>query len=356
MKTVTGMGGMGGARELAEMLRQMGRGPDTVLAHITPEEAEMLMRMGGSGNMNPNTGLPEFQPEYGELLASERPMEYEGPDVPFDFGPAPAPAPSYAGPDVPFDFGGQAPAYDPNMDIGFGPGQFAPPVSRGDIGGMPQAQFERFTGEPEVSPFARAAGAVEGGMSDIRQTLSKYPNLSAVLATGAQSLPALLNARRMQRETERSAAELRALGAPLRQQGEALRQQALAGRLTPQQAAAQEAARARLRQGAATRGVTTGTQQAMIENQLASSRAAQSEVNLNNALKQLNLANAYDEAAIRAKLAGDREMADILSTVAGNIASGVASQAPRRQTAAAPTQRTSPMPEEPITRRPEVRS
>jgi len=62
MKTVTGMGGMGGARELAEMLRQMGRGSDTMLAHITPEEAEMLMQMGGSGEMNPNTGLPEFQP------------------------------------------------------------------------------------------------------------------------------------------------------------------------------------------------------------------------------------------------------------------------------------------------------
>lgn len=355
MKTVTGMGGMGGARELAEMLRQMGRGPDTVLAHITPEEAEMLMQMGGSGDMNPNTGLPEFQPEYGELLASERPMEYGGPDVPFDFGPAPAPAPSYAGPDVPFDFGRQAPAYDPNMDIGFGPGQFAPPVSRGDIGGMPQAQFERFMGEPEVSPFARAAGAVESRLEKVRNLAKTYPNLSAVLATGAQSLPALLNARRMQRETERSAAELRALGAPLRQQGEALRQQALAGRLTPQQAAAQEAARARLRQGAATRGVTTGTQQAMIENQLASSRAAQSEVNLNNAIKQLNLANAYDEAAIRAKLAGDRELADSLERVAANFSFTRAAQKPQNQPTATP-QRPSPVAEEPVTRRPEVRS
>jgi hypothetical protein len=366
MKTVTGMGGMGGARELAEMLRQMGRGPDTVLAHITPEEAEMLMQMGGSGNINPNTGLPEFQrePDYGELLASETygpAPSYEGPDVPF--ADLSFPAPDYGSQmraaDIAADTGyyGQQ-AYQmpqPEVDIGFGPGQFTPPVSRADIAGMPQAQVDQLVGEAP-SPFARAAGALEGGMSDIRQTLAKYPNLSAALATGASSLPALLNARKMQRESERSAAELRALGAPLRQQGEALRQQALAGRLTPQQAASQEAARARLRQGAATRGVTTGTQQAMIENQLASSRAAQSEVNLNNALKQLNLANAYDEAAIRAKLANDREVADILSTVAGNIASGLASQAPRRQTASAPTQRPSPMPEEPITRRPEVRS
>ena len=56
-------GGMNSAQELAEMLRQMGRGNDTVLAHITPQEAELLLRMGGSGTINPNTGLPEFQDE-----------------------------------------------------------------------------------------------------------------------------------------------------------------------------------------------------------------------------------------------------------------------------------------------------
>jgi hypothetical protein len=61
MKTLTGMGGLGNAQELAELLRQMGRGPDSMLAHITPEEAQMLLESGGSGRMNPMTGLPEFQ-------------------------------------------------------------------------------------------------------------------------------------------------------------------------------------------------------------------------------------------------------------------------------------------------------
>jgi hypothetical protein len=63
MRTLTGMGGLGNAQELAELLRQMGRGPDTMLAHITPEEAQMLLESGGSGKINPQTGLPEFQPE-----------------------------------------------------------------------------------------------------------------------------------------------------------------------------------------------------------------------------------------------------------------------------------------------------
>ena len=44
------------ARELASM----GRNGDTMLAHITPQEAMMLKRMGGSGSINPYTGLPEF--------------------------------------------------------------------------------------------------------------------------------------------------------------------------------------------------------------------------------------------------------------------------------------------------------
>jgi hypothetical protein len=41
-------------------LAKRGRNGDTMLAHINPEEAQMLKRMGGSGTINPNTGLPEF--------------------------------------------------------------------------------------------------------------------------------------------------------------------------------------------------------------------------------------------------------------------------------------------------------
>jgi len=357
MKTITGMGGMGGARELAEMLRQMGRGPDTVLAHITPEEAEMLMQMGGSGDINPNTGLPEFQrePDYGELLASESGydpnMQYEGPDVPFNFGAAP---PSYAGPDVPFDFGRQqAPAYDPNMDIGFGFGEFMPPARRADLGGMPTEQFNRFMGEPEPSRFARGAEAVEGGIQSVRDTLSRYPNIREALSLTGQTLPGLLMARKAQREGRAAAEELRGLGRPLREQGEALRQQALSGGLTPQQARQQEASRARLLQQAAGRGAATGTQQAMIENTLARERAGLAEVNLNQAIKQLNLANAYDEAAIRAKLTSDRQVAESLSNIYGNLSRRMAGQGTQQTQTTAP--RAPEAVEPPVTRRPDVR-
>ena len=51
---------MGMARGGIADLAQYGRFGDTMLAHITPEEAALLKARGGSGTINPVTGLPEF--------------------------------------------------------------------------------------------------------------------------------------------------------------------------------------------------------------------------------------------------------------------------------------------------------
>ena len=45
---------------ITEFIRQQGRNGDTVLAHINPIEAHILKSIGGSGTINPKTGLPEF--------------------------------------------------------------------------------------------------------------------------------------------------------------------------------------------------------------------------------------------------------------------------------------------------------
>ena len=50
----------GGIAEAARMVAQGGRRGDTMLAHITPSEARLLKSRGGSGTINPATGLPEF--------------------------------------------------------------------------------------------------------------------------------------------------------------------------------------------------------------------------------------------------------------------------------------------------------
>ena len=49
-------GGLAGVRTLA----RQGRMGDTMMAHISPEEAAMLKARGGAGTMNPNTGYPQF--------------------------------------------------------------------------------------------------------------------------------------------------------------------------------------------------------------------------------------------------------------------------------------------------------
>ena len=53
---------------LAQELRKKGRGKDTMLAHITPREARMLKEAGGSGTINPDTGLPEYDTSFWDSL------------------------------------------------------------------------------------------------------------------------------------------------------------------------------------------------------------------------------------------------------------------------------------------------
>ena len=90
-------------RKAAEELRKRGRGRDTMLAHITPREAAMLKAKGGSGTINPDTGLPEFDdgfdfsglfdstpiaqqgvnfsaPSYTPETITQAPVSYAGPD------------------------------------------------------------------------------------------------------------------------------------------------------------------------------------------------------------------------------------------------------------------------------------
>lgn len=80
-----------GIKDLAQNLQSMGRNGDTILAHIMPEEAAMLKRMGGSGTINPKTGLPEFY--FGDISSyggsSPGYSAGGGQDSPSESGPGP---------------------------------------------------------------------------------------------------------------------------------------------------------------------------------------------------------------------------------------------------------------------------
>ena len=69
----------GGLTVAARQLAAQGRGGDTELAHINPREAAMLRRAGGSGTINPNTGLREYKSwlkkiKWGKVLAAVAPI------------------------------------------------------------------------------------------------------------------------------------------------------------------------------------------------------------------------------------------------------------------------------------------
>lgn len=58
---------MAGLKSLAKELPKYGRYGDTIVAHINPQEAALLKALGGSGTINPTTGLPEYWGGLGAL-------------------------------------------------------------------------------------------------------------------------------------------------------------------------------------------------------------------------------------------------------------------------------------------------
>jgi hypothetical protein len=66
----------------AQEMAQKGRFGDTMLAHISPEEAQMLQAAGGAGTINPQTGLPEYF-SWRKLLKKVAPIvQFAAPFIP----------------------------------------------------------------------------------------------------------------------------------------------------------------------------------------------------------------------------------------------------------------------------------
>lgn len=118
--------------ELAQILKSKGRGGDTVLAHITPQEAMLLDRVTDGGSINPITGLPEFWSDAdegfeGESMSSHE-SDYGGSDDSNMGGPSPSELNGSP-------LGGSAGDFD---GVSFDPGNyFADPSGRDDTRGQP---------------------------------------------------------------------------------------------------------------------------------------------------------------------------------------------------------------------------
>lgn len=293
---------------LAEMIRQQGRGRDKILAHITPDEARLLKERGGSGTINPTTGLPEFQEEYvsGYDVPGMDAGYVSGYDVPsmdtptsFDVGPGELPSDVYAQtfPQESYPqavippMAPQAPAYTPM------------PVTTGAYGGFPMPV-------PTTPPPA-AAPEQPGFFGELgRQTqeyLQKPENALRALGVAGTGLVGALQARRAGRQGEAARREIQDIGAPYRARGQELVSAGQRGELTAPQQQALQQMRAQTQQQLARAGIRGGT--AAMQSEAAIQRQAEqfAQQNINEGIKLLNIADQYTSQGIRAAYQADAD-------------------------------------------------
>ena len=301
---------------LAELIRSQGRGRDTILAHITPQEAALLKKRGGSGTMNPATGLPEFQEDYGVSYnydVEAQPGGFYGGEAPTgeQFYQTYQPTDLYP-PEIsaqPTGMTGFTPAPGVDQDIFQLRAQEQLPAFGGDV----EAQEGGFYGgrTPTAAEFARAQPGFEEAVAPSRSVMDRLgisekdlPRLGlGALLTGGLTAQNLSRTRQAQQQAEASKEELAALGRPYQQTGAQLRGAAERGELSPVNRQILNAARAQLQQGVATRG---GVGAAQAQNQIAdlTQRLVQNQFDLG--LRISNIGDQYIQGAIRSGLQADQ--------------------------------------------------
>jgi len=342
---------------LAEMIRSKGRGRDTMLAHITPREAALLKRRGGSGTINPDTGLPEF-----DDFAS------------YDYSPPADVSPVYdviqpGGEFQPYtDVGGQqqvaAPAYTPGDVSAYSPAQVSTGDPYANVGGgvaaapaaaptpgytydPMQASQEGFTyggsmgqvlpqGTAYGTDFATAYAPKTLSSPQLEQlaageSLAEYPGqpsdqattkekqsyldkllsgdtltklgLAGLLGAGLTKGVAKPAAQQATQQAQQAAQQYQALAQPYRQTSQNLMQSAQTGALTPSNLQAVNIARQIAGQNIKSRG-GVGVEQAA--NQVAQLEANLLEKQFSTGLTLAGIADQYDAQAIQTSLSANQ--------------------------------------------------
>lgn len=307
-------------RGLAQLLREKGRGRDTVLAHITPAEARLLKARGGRGSINPDTGLPEFEDE---AFVSDTGGDYGGGDdvvpvdegtlPPVDFGQDFAPTPGFEVTPSPVPAGGPtetqyaAPAFQQQAVQG-GPGFQIPaqatvaPPGEEDRNNIPPPPPPR---PPSPEEQREQANSFTGRL---QSALSDPGNLARMGLAAGGGLLGLQARNAAQKQAQRAAQQTAALGAPYQQQGQELMAQARSGTLSPASAQAYQAAQAQLAQQTARTG---GVGAAQASNQLERMRASLLDNQYQMGLQIANIGDQYARAAIQQGLQGNQRAAQL---------------------------------------------
>ena len=304
-------------QRLAELVRQHGRGKDTVLAHITPREAEMLKANGGSGTINPMTGLPEFQDEFEYSYNAPADMGYgmesDTPAIPTSFmnsGDQGTFYPTEYQPAQTF-----VPSGGDRFSTALSQIESAAPQRLPSDMGIPEVRYYDPKQMQMDFPQAEQPRSIQDQiLGGAKQVLGTREGLA-----GVGTLAAALQARQAGRQAERMRREIAAIGAPQRALGQEMMRLGQAGQVTPVQRQQLEALAARERQQLAQRGLTSGTaaQQAQAQAVMREQRAAQDV--LDQGLKIAGIGDQYQAAAIKAGYAADQATRDMLNTTLTNL-------------------------------------
>ncbi len=340
---------------IAELLRSKGRGKDTMLAHITPKEAALLKRRGGSGSTNPETGLPEFEDSGSYDYSPPEPVSptYDVVNQQGQF------TPTQADTGVPVQVGS---SYTPGGDA-YAPAPSASGNTAYDIlgpygqttpYGVPQPgqanlvqtgpAFPTVTSAPSptapgvVTPDG-APGATDSGKSILDKAKAAMPGdkttdfLTRLGLTGALGAFGASQARKASTQTQAATQDQKALAQPYQTQGQNLIAQAQQGSLTPASKQAYDVAKAQLAQGQANRG-GVGSQQSA--NQLATIYQSLLDNQYNYGLKVMQIGDNIAMGAIKSGLQMDQQLniatTNFYSQLANYVSGGNMQSYPIQQT------------------------
>ena len=316
LRKMTRMGG--DLRKIARLLQDKGRNGDTILAHITPREAALLREQGGSGEINPETGLMEFSDwSEGSSGYDPAPPEPDYSNVPEGLFEGAAYTPNLMMPD--FTIGQSA-----GGGIDLTAGQVSPQetfAARGAAAGVTPPDYSlagirppTALGEPIAGPQAGPSQAP--GQKGFLESLSGGDKTRLGLA-GIQGLSTALMARKAQAGAQRGAEQIRQVGAPYAQRGLAEQSAAQRGELTPVGQQQLDALRARAAQAGVARGGVGVAQQQRAEEDLRQRLNAARE---SFGVQLSQIGDKYTMDAIKAGMQADAEVNQLYNQMFGNLA------------------------------------
>jgi len=240
-------------REIARMLAGKGRGGDSLLAHITPKEAEILKEAGGAGTTNPETGLLEFF-DFSNYDSSSGSADREY--VP-TFGDYSVPAQPDAPNVVPTfgDFSVPAQPVSPTS-TGGGYQNFA------EIGSSPEQAGQSFALTQQGFPAGAEAAAKErqaligkgGAAGDKEKPFLSNEQMVRLGLAGGLGVYGAMQQKKAADQAQKAAGEQKAVAKPYQDEGRKLIEAAQRGELTAAGQQQLQGLQAQLAQGAEARG------------------------------------------------------------------------------------------------------